>query len=132
MSKECVLEKRWIRYYFKTGDRHYQENNLANWEAGEIYQNRETLGDIGKIERSLINTVYTIVWWTVKWIVFFPWRYNTKRIQIVRKSFLPCVTELASELVLKARPGPWVRTLKNLDPEKIEPWRIWTQQNLYL
>ena len=29
-------------------------------------------------------------------------------------------------LLLKPRPGPWTRTLKNLDPEKPGPGKTWT------
>ena len=37
---------------------------------------------------------------------------------------------LLKGLLLKPGPRPWIRTLKNLDPEKPRPWKIWTQKNL--
>ena len=33
-------------------------------------------------------------------------------------------------LLLKPRPGPWTRTMKNLDPVKCEPRKTWTLRNL--
>ena len=34
-------------------------------------------------------------------------------------------------LLLKPGPGPWTRTQKNLDPEKPESWKTWTQIHVF-
>ena len=37
---------------------------------------------------------------------------------------------LIKRLFLKPGPGPWTRTMKNMDPEKPKPWKTWTLKNL--
>ena len=100
-------------------------------------------GHTQKRRYSVNNQPWTFIWvfLMATWIwLIAPYRYTLKRTaklwgllgscSVSSDNFFVFTYTCLSWLLLKPGPGPWNRTLKNLDPKKPGPWKTWTLKNL--
>ena len=86
-----------------------------------------------------MNIHWVLLMATWIWLIA-PYRYTLKRTaklwgllgscSVSSDDFFVVTYTCLSWLLPKPGPGPWNRTLKNLDPEKPGPWKSWITKNL--